>query len=60
MLSQNFSFWESNLKIRSFVRLKAGNIARACPKTVRVSVQSISFGTGSKLKFFVGVVENMR
>jgi hypothetical protein len=22
-LSQNFSFWESNLKIRSFARLKA-------------------------------------
>ncbi|MDR3355651.1 MAG: hypothetical protein LBO04_00475 [Spirochaetaceae bacterium] len=43
-----------NLEIRGFVRMKAGSpkaskTAIACPKKVRVSVQSISFGTGSVL-----------
>jgi hypothetical protein len=40
-------FWESNLEIRGFARLKARKTARACPKTLRVSAQSISLGTGS-------------
>jgi hypothetical protein len=48
-------FWENSLKIRSFARLKARKTARAaaqataqaCPKTLRISAQSISFGTDS-------------
>jgi hypothetical protein len=39
--------WESHLEIHSFARLKIRKTARVCPKTVRVSAQSISFGTGS-------------
>jgi hypothetical protein len=50
-------FCESNFKFRSFARLKAGRpkaskTARACPKTVRASAKSISFGTGPFYKIF--------
>jgi hypothetical protein len=47
-------FWNSNLKIRSFARLKAWETARAWSKTVRVSAQSISFGTGSIVYDYCG------
>jgi hypothetical protein len=44
-------FWKALLKFRSFARLKARKTARAkaqaCPKTMRFSAWSISFGIGS-------------
>jgi hypothetical protein len=53
-------FYSPNLEIRSFTRLKAGRsktskTARTCPiepkvRTVHVSAQWVSFGTGSIFK----------
>jgi hypothetical protein len=45
-------FWESNLEIPRFCKALSLKNRRACPKTVRISAQSISFGTGSIIKAF--------
>jgi hypothetical protein len=39
--------------------MKTGKTARACPKTVSVSAQSMSFGTGSKKRIFCGEVKRI-